>query len=467
MFEKFKKWYFKISVRIPIVFFLSFMVLLLFTIFMVFFRFRSRMLSDYKQMAEGITSMMVSQIDGDKVDLYIDQNFKNPEYNELCDYFNQLYDNYPDVLYLYVYQVKEDGGHVVFDMDREDPDPPGFVYEIDEHFADRIDEIMAGKEIPAYVIHTHEEYGYEYLLSYLKPVYDSKGNYACSAGVDFSMDKIFRDDVRFVVTLAMVMTLIMLIVFVCDVIIIKRTVSLPLEKMIKCINEFDYSTNEDRLEHIKAMEDINVHTNNEIEMVYHAFLSSMKEAHFYMKKLSDAKKTIQDNEEKIKYMGQTMYKDSLTGVGNKAAYLEMIEKINKHCSSNLVPFAVVMADINNLKYVNDTFGHEKGDLYIKGCCNILCSLYVHSPVYRIGGDEFVVILQDHDYERRQVLYAKTMIAFTNSYKAVNKDPWERFSMSLGMASHMKGNTYQDTFKMADKNMYETKTRFKEQYGSYR
>ena len=75
-----------------------------------------------------------------------------------------------------------------------------------------------------------------------------------------------------------------------------------------------------------------------------------------------------------------------------------------------------MADINNLKYVNDTYGHELGDEYIKGCCRIICNIFEESQVYRIGGDEFVVILKDSDYFCRVMLMDDLEFEFDKAYE---------------------------------------------------
>ena len=73
---------------------------------------------------------------------------------------------------------------------------------------------------------------------------------------------------------------------------------------------------------------------------------------------------------------------------DKVEELKETMKTNKHTK-----FALVECDINGLKGINDTYGHEIGDVYIVNSCRGICSVFKHSPVFRIGGDEFVVILQ--------------------------------------------------------------------------
>ena len=98
------------------------------------------------------------------------------------------------------------------------------------------------------------------------------------------------------------------------------------------------------------------------------------------------------------------YRDSLTDVRNNAAYTEskiLLDQLVKNGS--LKDFGVVIFDINNLKTVNDTLGHEAGDKYIQNGCKLICNTFKHSPVFRIGGDEFIAILEGEDYRERGVL----------------------------------------------------------------
>ena len=92
--------------------------------------------------------------------------------------------------------------------------------------------------------------------------------------------------------------------------------------------------------------------------------------------------------------------DSLTGVRNKHAYSEYESKLNEKIRSGELKdgIAVLVCDINGLKIVNDTQGHAAGDRLIKDACDLICEHFTHGAVFRIGGDEFVVILQDRGYE---------------------------------------------------------------------
>ena len=97
-------------------------------------------------------------------------------------------------------------------------------------------------------------------------------------------------------------------------------------------------------------------------------------------------------------------------------------------------------------------GHSAGDDYIRSACEIICNIYKHSPVFRIGGDEFVVILKGGDYNKRDELV----------YKFKKKQDENRNKGLVTLASGMSefksdmDMNVQDVFKRADSRMYENK-----------
>ena len=93
------------------------------------------------------------------------------------------------------------------------------------------------------------------------------------------------------------------------------------------------------------------------------------------------------------------YADPLTGVKSKNAYAEASEALQRSVVNGEKPeFAIIVFDVNDLKKVNDFYGHDAGDRHILSANKMICDGFKHSPVYRIGGDEFVVILTGEDYE---------------------------------------------------------------------
>ncbi|MBP5448561.1 MAG: diguanylate cyclase [Spirochaetales bacterium] len=96
--------------------------------------------------------------------------------------------------------------------------------------------------------------------------------------------------------------------------------------------------------------------------------------------------------------------DPLTGVRNITAYTEMISDLTENIKTHSdFCFAIVLFDINGLKNINDTYGHDVGDTFVKNCCHIICEVFKHSPVFRIGGDEFASVLRGDDYNNKDLL----------------------------------------------------------------
>lgn len=155
---------------------------------------------------------------------------------------------------------------------------------------------------------------------------------------------------------------------------------------------------------------------------------------------------------------ELMQKDSLTNVRNRTAYDEAMTNLREqYILGDRTPFAIVMFDVNNLKRINDEMGHEYGDVYIKNACKLICDCFKHSPVYRIGGDEFVALVKNSDYEKRNELlkrFRETMVELKLSdLPEVNK-----VSVASGMGEYeeIEKNGFEAIFKMADERMYENK-----------
>lgn len=107
---------------------------------------------------------------------------------------------------------------------------------------------------------------------------------------------------------------------------------------------------------------------------------------------------------KYQEMKKLANRDSLTGVKSKHAYVSAERQLDLDVAEGTVqPFAVAVCDVNDLKIINDTLGHKAGDEHIMRACAVVCDIFKHSPVFRVGGDEFAVLLKGHDYQCRDEL----------------------------------------------------------------
>ncbi len=153
-----------------------------------------------------------------------------------------------------------------------------------------------------------------------------------------------------------------------------------------------------------------------------------------------------------------VYVDALTSVKNKGAYADAIQELqDKLDRGEKLEFALGVFDCDNLKTINDRYGHDKGDVYLKTASKLICRVFQHSPVFRIGGDEFAVLLQNDDYENRVEL-ADRFERAQEEASASAANEWEEIHVTLGIAlfDPDADRAIIDTARRADKVMYANK-----------
>ena len=163
--------------------------------------------------------------------------------------------------------------------------------------------------------------------------------------------------------------------------------------------------------------------------------------------------------EYISDLNSMAYGDALTSVHNKGAFDIYTRELQTRLSEPIErpEFAVAIFDCDDLKSVNDEFGHDKGDIFLKTASHLLCNVFQHSPVFRIGGDEFAVVLQGDDYRNREAL-TREFEEKSAGTDTTAENPWERVSVTMGLAVYdpATDQTVNDVARRADKLMYEHK-----------
>ena len=159
---------------------------------------------------------------------------------------------------------------------------------------------------------------------------------------------------------------------------------------------------------------------------------------------------------------QMAYTDSLTGLKNASSYQEDIIGINLRIEDGiLADFGIAVFDVNGLKEVNDTKGHEEGNQYIKSASDIITRIFADCPTYRIGGDEFVVFLFGEDFKNR----ASLMEAFERQNEKNISEGKVVISCGYAEFSPEHDQNYLQIFERADMKMYERKRMLKNRDGA--
>lgn len=209
------------------------------------------------------------------------------------------------------------------------------------------------------------------------------------------------------------------------------------------------------LDQIRGISEKNLSTSR--NQIVFTFLAVLIFAAVLLLELRSLSKDRLDAEKETSKTFQNMANtDSLTGVRNRHAYSEYEGVLNRKIQNKEIQeLAVVVCDINGLKYINDTQGHAAGDQLIKEACALICEYFKHGAVFRVGGDEFVVILQEKGYETMDEEIGK----LNKKVEANIKN--NGIVVSIGSSVLQPDDSQlHDVFARADHMMYERKSKLK-------
>ena len=448
---------------------LVFIALLCFVLSVVNYNaYKAGLYRRYESHIRDILNFTRSQIDADDLAKCLKSKYKSAKYRALQEFMDTFKDN-ADIHYLYLIRPLHDG-------------PVDNVMDIIAAMSSYEKECMPEMEVKLGGL-TGEGYSVESVRNYLKaaenngitfftapwvkdgvtyidytgtlPVYTSNGGYLGLLCVDIDITEI-QKVVRNSTVVNVILILLLGVVFVILFILWSHfNIAKPIKTLENKVTDFAYSHKEkDNVDSI-VIENPNIHTDNEVESLANAVVKMSEDMRNYVINVIEA-------ESKAKMLSELASKDALTNVRNKTSYDHFVEDIDRQISSGKAEFAVAMIDLNRLKAINDTYGHEHGNEYIKASCGAICRIFKHSPVFRIGGDEFVAILKDEDYRNREGLLRE----FTDFFKAaasnMNAEPWQRLSAAIGMAdfSPASDKKIADVFNRADQIMYKNKAEMK-------
>ena len=198
------------------------------------------------------------------------------------------------------------------------------------------------------------------------------------------------------------------------------------------------------LDRMGNLEDTNTHTIIMAVVMFGLALIIMMSNHYFLNKRSKESEMLAN-------------RDPMTGVMSKHAWLVREKEMDGLIyEKELQEFAIVVCDVNGLKKINDTLGHKAGDEYIKKACTMICDIFRHSPVFRVGGDEFTAVLSGRDFAVRsdlmQILHDRS-VEHIDSNDAV-------VSGGIAVFDPENDHNVHDVFQRADEEMYAEKKRLK-------
>ena len=431
--------------------------------FISYLLFREAEINDRIKTVDSLGVVISNELNADHITEYLELGRTYEEYREVEETLYAIMNSNSYIQCIYVYRIEEDGCHVIFDLDTaiERADNPGQVVPLDYTVEPYIADLLAGR--PIRPIFSDDEYGK--LLTMYKPLYDKTGKCQCYAIVDFSLE-VLSDHIRsFTIKLLALFTGCFIFIFVIGLWFVENNIILPVNSMAYCARNFAYDTPDSRNKHFERIRSLKISTGDEIENLYSALIRMTENISMYLEHLQIEKVRVENMKLQVFAMDELAHKDSLTGIKNKAAYNREIVWLNDRIESgDAEDFCIVMIDVNYLKRVNDTYGHERGNEYLINACRLACSVFGEEHVYRIGGDEFVVVVHGEKVSLCRYFVKQFRAEMTRKGANDLLEPWEKISAAVGIAFYDPkiDTNVDDVFKRADKEMYENKIAMKAQ-----
>ena len=435
---------------------------------MSFLVYEHDMLNRYHAYTADLLNYVARSIDGDDLLQCMKTGVKSEKYNALQKLTNDLKethniqflyiiqplsenppDNMMDVLAAYTQAGKEAGTDGLTDLGKYTGDfyPP----EVARCYLERMDHDPSVTFFP-----NDTDFGDIYTA--IRPIFDSNGEPIAVLCADVLIDEIDAGRYRYIKMSVLVAILAGAVLSLIMSRWLRKRVADPIKRISRSAANFADKCHDSKDLDVIAFDNPHIHTNDEIEDLANALSSMCDDMRLYTKKLILANQEMGTLKKKIEKMDYMAYTDNLTGAGNKTAYEKQRTNIDWDILAGDAKFAVVMVDLNFLKRVNDNFGHDRGNSYIKNLYTVLQQVFDEDKIFRIGGDEFVIILNDHRVEKARALVNDIKQKMRHFMRDSRLDPWDRVSAAVGLCIYdpQKHHTMNDVFKDADRDMYRDK-----------
>lgn len=428
----------------------------------------------YSKQMESILSYVEPHIDNDDMSECARTYIESEKYKETQEFFDDFVDHYPDLHYLYIVKILDPDDPVGIrsicsaNSRYEKENEPENVLHLgdgnegwyDKDTVEKFREILNGDEDVLFL--QPSKWGVDYTLA--RPLIDSSGYHYGVFCVDISLDELKQSLYKNMILNILLIVLLGLILMFMLLLWLNRNVIGPITLLNDKVKEYDESAHGKYDPDNLVFSQPELKVNNEIRLLSESIYKMSLNVRDYAKDNVSAEKKVEGLKGYVNRINDVAYYDPLTRVKNRAAYEKKCEDLETDIFNRVARFAIVMADINFLKKVNDKFGHDKGNEYIVGVCAILSDIFKRSPIFRVGGDEFVIILEGKDYANRDELIKTAREELAAAFANSDAEPWHRYSAAMGMAVYVQGEdeSVENVFKRADEEMYEAKVSMKAQ-----
>ena len=303
-------------------------------------------------------------------------------------------------------------------------------------------------------------WGYDYTGAL--PLKDAAGSSYAILGVDVDISEIYSELSSHLWINTAVIIVLGLLFTVAFLMWTRHNVSEPIRQLEKGVVDFAARSHGQRNLEALKFEAPEIRVNNEVKSLSNAITQMTENMQDYVSEILSAEEKTKNMRELVDQMSELAVADTLTRTRNKNAFALEVRKLNRELEADRgIRFGIAMIDLNYLKRINDSFGHEKGDEALRRTSRLICKVFTHSQVFRVGGDEFAAILRAYDYQHVETLQ-KQFIGQISQDPFVMEDPWNHISAAIGIALYDPkiDLSVDDVLKRADQIMYERKKEMK-------
>lgn len=433
-----------------------------------FYLYEKDMINRYHAYTTDVLNYVADNIDGDDLLHCMRTGVKSEKYLRLQDMSNKLKETH-QLEFLYIIEPLSD-------------QPPDNMMDVlaartkfeEEYEADQLTDLgnFTGEAYPAELARQYmarmdrnpkvtffqndSQFGHIYTA--IRPVFDSQGNPIAVLCADVLLDEINQGRTRFL-TASVIMAMVagaMLVTLMS--LWLKRRVADPIARIKssaetmaeKCHNCHDLT--------LFSFEDPNIHTHDELEALSSSVSTMCQEMKTYAEKLVHANQQVGELKESFVIMDHLAYSDALTGAGNKASYERCSTRLDSELQRGQAEFAIIMADLNYLKRINDRYGHDCGNQYLINLHKLLRTHFRADDIFRIGGDEFVILLKGERSHQAEKMLQEAKDHMRKLRQATDLTPWEQVSCAMGLCRYdpHSHKSVLEVFRAADRSMYHDK-----------
>ena len=392
-----------------------------------------------------LSNTAAALLDGDVMGAMTEEDVGSPAWQDALDKLSAFQRN-ADIEFIYaVRQLDEDSYGFLVDADPEDPG--AFGEEIVVTYA----VVQAGKGVATVDDAPAEDKWGNFYSSY-SPVFDSEGRVAAIVGVDFSAEWYEQELFKHSISIG-VISVLSVVIGAAVMVLITGKVRAKFKELDRSLLALSGNVDELTAELASTpgyqgklgaqSEELLPDTDgssDEIEALGVKIRSMQGELDRY-----------------LQYVHAQAFTDSLTRVGNTNAYQEQIRTLNEQIQNGSAAFCAAVFDIDNLKIVNDRYGHACGDRIIRAAADAIAGAFGREHTFRIGGDEFIAIPLGLTEAETAALLRKIDEA-TAAFNAAPGHPEASLSLASGAAAYRPGSdvSFREVFVRADEAMYENK-----------